>query len=143
MDLKNRGLKHHQSSIELEFTALNYLQPKKNRYKYKLDGFDKEWTSRGADKRFANYTNLPPGEYVFRVLGANNDGVWNQTGDTFEFTILPPWWKSPWAILMFSSMFIGILAFVGYNILVANVEKVIFKMESSTMEFLDLLQEPA
>jgi signal transduction histidine kinase/DNA-binding response OmpR family regulator len=127
--LNNEMLKlnHNESSIEFEFTALNYLSPEKNRYKYKLDGFDNAWKTTGADKRFATYTNLSPGDYAFRVLGSNNNGVWNQPGDTFEFTILPPWWKSPWAILMFTLIFTGLLALImkvrqDRNNLLANVQ---------------------
>jgi signal transduction histidine kinase/DNA-binding response OmpR family regulator len=109
--LNNEMLKlnHNESSIEFEFTALNYLSPEKNRYKYKLEGFDNAWKTTGADKRFATYTNLSPGDYAFRVLGSNNNGVWNQPGDTFEFTILPPWWRAPWAITMFLILFVSTL----------------------------------
>jgi hypothetical protein len=61
--------------LSFEFAALNYLSPQKNRYRYKLEGFEEEWNEVGADRRFVTYTNLDPGEYVFRVTGSNNDGV--------------------------------------------------------------------
>ena len=63
--------------ISFEFAALNYIAPSENRYRYLLQGFDQGWTEVGSDRRLVTYTNLDPGEYVFRVIGSNDDGVWN------------------------------------------------------------------
>ena len=82
--------------ISFEFTSLNYRAPEKNRYRYLLEGFDDDWTEVGADRRFVTYTNLDPGEYSFRVLGSNNDGVWNEEGASITITITPPWWETWW-----------------------------------------------
>lgn len=73
---------------EFSFTALSLRAPAKNAYKYFLEGFDKEWNEAG-DRREAIYTNLPPGEYTFRVIAANNDGIWNMEGATYSFEIKP------------------------------------------------------
>ncbi len=89
-------LGHDENFISFEFAALNYTLPEKNRYAYKLDGFDRDWVQCGT-RRYASYTNLDPGEYVFRVQGANNSGLWNETGVTIRFRVLPPWWRTWWA----------------------------------------------
>ena len=89
-------LDHSQSSLGFKFAALNYRWPKKNRYAYKLEGFDRDWTRVDSSSREASYTNLPPGRYVFRVKASNNDGVWNDTGASLTITIAPPWWQTLW-----------------------------------------------
>jgi signal transduction histidine kinase/DNA-binding NarL/FixJ family response regulator/streptogramin lyase len=89
-------LSHEDRVLSFEFAALNYLSPQKNRYRYKLEGFEEEWNEVGADRRFVTYTNLDPGEYVFRVTGSNNDGVWNEEGTSIKITVTPPWWATIW-----------------------------------------------
>jgi signal transduction histidine kinase/DNA-binding response OmpR family regulator len=81
--------------ISFEFAALNYRQTKKNQYRYHLEGFDKEWVNAGT-RRYAAYTNLSGGSYVFRVTGSNNDGFWNPEGVSVKIVILPPFVKSIW-----------------------------------------------
>jgi hypothetical protein len=73
-------LSHQDRVISFEFAALDYRAPGKNRYRYTLEGFDEDWTEVGSDRRRVTYTNLDPGEYTFRVLGSNSDGVWNEGG---------------------------------------------------------------
>ncbi len=85
-------LSYKQSIIAFEFTALNYIFPRKNQYAYMLDGFESDWNYVG-DKRTAVYTNLDPGEYYFRVKGANNDGVWNEAGTAIKIVVRPPFGK--------------------------------------------------
>ncbi len=81
--------------ISFEFAALNYRQTQKNRYRYQLEGFDREWIDAGT-RRYAAYTNLSGGAYVFRVTGSNNDGLWSQEGVSVKIVIIPPFWKTPW-----------------------------------------------
>ena len=88
-------LSHQQSVLSFEFAALNYRVPLNNQYAYKLEGFDKDWTYAGK-KRTATYTNLDPGNYVFRVKASNNDGIWNQTGTFVNLHIIPPFWQTWW-----------------------------------------------
>lgn len=89
-------LSYQDYVISFEFAALSYTLPDKNKYAFILEGFDQDWNYRDADNRFATYTNLPAGEYVFRVKGSNNDGVWNETGPAIKLTITPPWWETTW-----------------------------------------------
>lgn len=88
-------LHHKQSVFSFEFVALNYTHPEKNNYAYMLEGFEKNWNYVGS-KREATYTNLDPGEYIFRVRASNNDGLWNNKGISVKIIILPPWWMTWW-----------------------------------------------
>ncbi|HPG37811.1 MAG TPA: two-component regulator propeller domain-containing protein [bacterium] len=87
------SLKHHQNVFEFEFVALNFHQSEKNQFSYMMQGFDKEWIASG-NKREATYTNLNPGDYVFRVIASNNDGIWNMKGVALPVKILPPFWET-------------------------------------------------
>ena len=89
-------LTHTQSIFTLEFAALSYTAPEKNRYRYRLEGLETEWNEVDSRQRLATYTSLPAGKYVFRVQGSNNDGIWNQKGATLAITVLPPWWATWW-----------------------------------------------
>jgi len=80
----------------LEFSALHFADPARNRYAHQLVGFDRDWVETDASQRSATYTNLDPGTYQFRVKAANKDGVWNSEGATLAITVLPPWWATWW-----------------------------------------------
>jgi signal transduction histidine kinase/DNA-binding response OmpR family regulator/ligand-binding sensor domain-containing protein len=90
-------LSHDQSVFSFEFSVLDYSDPLKNQYAYKMEGIDRDWVHTDASRRFATYTHLDPGEYVFRVKGSNNDGLWNEEGTSIKIIITPPWWKTTWA----------------------------------------------
>lgn len=89
-------LSHDQSIFTLEFAALSYAAPERNRYRYRLDGFEKQWNEVDSGRRRATYTNLPAGDYVYRVQASNKDGIWNQNGVALGITVLPPWWATWW-----------------------------------------------
>jgi signal transduction histidine kinase len=74
-----------------------------------LEGFDDTWIEAGT-RRFASYTNIPPGDYVFRVKGSNNDGVWNEEGAAITLTITPPWWATWWFRVLLFGAAVGVLA---------------------------------
>ena len=88
-------LHHDQGVFTLEFAALDFTAPDKNRYAYKLEGLDRDWNDVGT-KRSASYTNLPSGTYTFRVKGTNSDGVWNEQGASLVIKVVPPFWASWW-----------------------------------------------
>jgi signal transduction histidine kinase/ligand-binding sensor domain-containing protein/CheY-like chemotaxis protein len=96
----------HENVFSFEFTALNYLQPEKNQYRYKMDGFQEEWIEAGTERK-ASYTNLNPGRYVFRVMGSNNDGIWNEKGAAIEIIINPPYWATLWFRTIAALIIIG------------------------------------
>jgi signal transduction histidine kinase/ligand-binding sensor domain-containing protein/CheY-like chemotaxis protein/AraC-like DNA-binding protein len=91
-----------------EFAALDYSAPAKNRYAYRMVGFNDTWIDAG-DTRTATYTNLPPGSYTFQVRGSNNDGVWNETGTSLDLRILPPWWRTAWAYGLYLLLCTGLI----------------------------------
>ena len=80
--------------FRLNLHALNYFHPEKNQYLYKLEPYNKDWIATDASKRFANYTNLNPGKYTFKVKASNNDGVWNESPATIKLVIRPPFWQN-------------------------------------------------
>ncbi len=88
-------LSYAQNFFSFEFVGLNFRFPEKNRYAYQLEGFDNDWVDCGT-RRYAAYTNLNPGEYVFRVKASNNDGVWNESGAAVRLIITPPFWQTAW-----------------------------------------------
>ncbi len=88
-------LKYQDKFFSFEFAALDFTNPSKNQYFYKLEGFDKDWIYCGY-RRFANYTNLSGGKYIFRVKGSNNDGLWNEQGVSLNLIIHPPFWQTWW-----------------------------------------------
>ena len=89
-------LSHRDTVFTVEFAALHYADPDGNRYAYRLEGFDQGWVDTNASRRFATYTNLDPGRYVFRVRASNKDGLWSQDAATLAITITPPYWKTWW-----------------------------------------------
>lgn len=99
-------LTYKQKVISFEFVALDYSSPEKNLYAYKLEGVDKEWVYSGQH-RFANYTNLDPGEYTFKVMASNNDGIWNENGVHLKIIISPPFWQTKWFYALCILVFIS------------------------------------
>ena len=94
---KEIELTYGQNVFSFEFAALDFTAPAKNRYAYIMEGFDHDWISAGK-RRYVTYTNLDPGEYIFRVKGSNNDGIWNESGTQVIIRILPPLWRTWWFV---------------------------------------------
>ncbi|KQV52299.1 hybrid sensor histidine kinase/response regulator [Massilia sp. Root335] len=114
-------LDYRQSSIGFRFAALNYRWPAKNRYAYQLEGFDRGWTYVDSAHREAAYTNLSPGNYVFRVKASNNDGVWNDTGAALAITITPPWWQT-WTFRVLMAVLALTLTYALYRMRVRQLQ---------------------
>lgn len=85
----------HPERIEWHYAAMSYVAPAAVRYRYRIEGFDRDWIDAGTS-RVAAYTNLPPGDYVFRAIASNNDGVWNTEGVRVPFAIAPGWYETWW-----------------------------------------------
>ena len=102
------------SRFIFEYAGLSYIVPAKVRYRYKLEGFDTQWTQAGS-RRIAYYTNLPPRHYRFHVQAANNDGVWNETGATIAFFVRPPFYRRLWFLLL-CLLLIGAIAALLYRL---------------------------
>ncbi|MBN2708985.1 MAG: hypothetical protein JXR46_08070 [Calditrichaceae bacterium] len=106
--LEKINLDYEQNFFSFEFTSMDFALPEKNKYAYMLEGFDKSWVYSGA-RRYASYTNLDPGEYVFKVKGTNSDGVWNEKGAEIKIIITPPYWQTWWFRFLLFISAIGIL----------------------------------
>ena len=94
-------LHHDEGFFSVEFAALAFRAAAKNRYAWKLEGLDQDWVD-GGTRRWAYYTSVPPGDYVFRVKAANKDGIWNETGASLRIVVLPPWWRTRPALALWS-----------------------------------------
>lgn len=95
-------LTHRENQIAFEFAALHFSDPRRNRFAYRLEGFDTAWIETDHRNRRATYTSLPAGNYRFRVKAANPFGVWNESGASLALTVLPPWYRSGFAYLSYA-----------------------------------------
>ena len=104
-------LKYNVASFTIEFAALEYTNPEKNNYIYKMEGISDDWLDIG-NRKFVPFSGLQPGEYTFKVKGSNNDGVWNDKEISIQIIILPPWWRSIYAY--FAYLILIVLVVVTY-----------------------------
>ncbi|MEO8664579.1 MAG: two-component regulator propeller domain-containing protein [Ignavibacteria bacterium] len=132
---KEITITHKESVFSFEFAALIFNNPQKNQYAYMMENFDKDWVYCGT-RRQATYTNLNPGEYVFRVKGSNNDGIWNEEGTGIKITIDPPYYKTWW----FKSLSVlGVIAATGltYRQRLEKIEKERQEQEEFSRKLID------
>ncbi|MFR9167021.1 MAG: two-component regulator propeller domain-containing protein [Dysgonomonas sp.] len=138
-------LSNKQNFISLEFAALDYITPQNITYAYKLEGFDEDWII-SKKQRSANYTNLHPGRYVFRVKATNSDGIWTDNEHTLTIDITPSFWQTGWALLIYMIVFI-LLLFVIIRIVLIFYQlknKVVLEQEQTEMKtrfFTDISHE--
>ena len=105
-------ISHKYNNFSIHFATLNYKNPELNRYAYKLVGFDKEWTYADSKQNVAYYNNLSAGEYVFLLRATTQNGVWNDVTKELQINVLPPFWLSWWAFIVYFCL----LALIGYAI---------------------------
>ena len=105
----NITLTHLEKAFSLEFVALNTPNPEDIQYAYKLEGFDQDWIYASYDRRYVTYTNLGQGTYKFKVKSSNSDGIWNGNPAVLTIRILPPWWRTSFAFVSFTVVFIILL----------------------------------
>ena len=138
-------LNYADNYFSFEFSALDYTNPEKNWYRYQLDGYDPEWINTGPTRRYAQYQNVTPGTYAFRVTGTNNDGVWNPLGAEITVVIQPPWWQTwtfrilaffisvtlVWSLIYWRMKFVRKKHEIERKML--NIEKQIFDLEQKAL----------
>jgi ligand-binding sensor domain-containing protein len=132
-----------RNSFSVEFAALSFANPSKNRYAYRLEGYESDWVE-SQERRFAGYTNLDPGTYTFRVRAANNDGLWNQTGASLRVVIAPPFWRTWWfRLLLALTLLAVVLSAHRLRVRSVNIQKrkLVREVEQRTGELQDLLAE--
>lgn len=114
-------LTYEQNYFSIEFAALNYTNTEKNKYAYKLEGFDNDWIYVGT-RHFVSYGAMEPGEYLFTVKGSNNDGIWNEAGVAIKIIIIPPWWRTKTAYITFLGLILTAI-YAAYQIRFATIER--------------------
>jgi len=102
-------LSHEQNVFSVAFSALSYFDSGTNRYRYRLEGLDHQWTEVNSDLRRATYTTLPAATYTFRVQGTTSSGVWSEPGAALTITILAPWWAALWFRLGIGTLILVLL----------------------------------
>lgn len=128
-------LSHNENFFSFEFAALDFTNPEKNKYAYKLEGVDKEWRHSGKS-RTAKYTNIDHGEYVFRVKGSNDEGLWNEAGTSVRIIISPPFWASWWFRTIYISLFLGMVGFLWHTKHI-KVKKELQKQKDFTKQLIE------
>lgn len=114
-------LNYNQSNIGFNFVALSFTAPKANRYAYIMEGVDNDWIYTNNNQT-ATYAKIPPGKYVFKVKGSNNDGLWNEEGASLEIEILPPWWQTSFAYFCYITLFL-LLVYYSLNRYLKRLKK--------------------
>jgi PAS domain S-box-containing protein len=113
---KRIELSYLQNNFSFEFSALHFAAPSKNKYKYMMEGFDSDWYEASYERRFAAYTNLPGGQYTFKVIGSNSDNIWNEDGASVTIVIHPPFYNTWWFYTLVASVLASIVfAFFKYK----------------------------
>jgi signal transduction histidine kinase/ligand-binding sensor domain-containing protein len=107
------SIKYDNNRVEVEFTSLSLVSAKNNRFKYMLDGYDMDWKSAGTERK-VTYTNLPPGMYLFKVIGSNNTGIWNEQGASISFYIIPPFYMTTWFRVLIVILLLTSLIFITF-----------------------------
>ena len=119
---KEIELDYNQNSFSIGFLGLYYNAPQKNKYKYILEGFDADWYNATASYRIAKYTNVPAGEYTFKVIAANSDNIWAAKPATITIKVKPPFYKSTYAYLFYFILLL-IIAYIAFRVIQMNESK--------------------
>ena len=132
-------LNYNKSSFTISFVSLSYLSQSKNQYAYKLEGVDIDWNLAGNNKN-VTYVNLSPGKYTFKVKASNNDGLWNEVGSEIQIEILPPFWLSIPAKILYGVLIASLVFFMVTYYIQKNRRKQrrhleAFKVEQETLAF--------
>ncbi|MCF0063169.1 response regulator [Dyadobacter chenwenxiniae] len=142
-EVKEINLSYKHSVISFEFAGLNYTMPEKNQYAYQLKGFDADWIYSGTTRK-ATYTNLDPGDYVFQVKAANNDGLWNNEGVQVSIHVAPPFWQTLWFRILGGVLAIGLMYFLYWlrmRVVKEQKKLLVRQVEERTREVIKQKQE--
>ena len=110
MQIDKVDINQGQKMFSIHYAAINFRNNYLNQYKYMLEGFDDRWIE-AAGQRIAQYTNIPPGRYTFRVKASNSVGVWNEKNTSLQIVVHPPWWRTIWAYFIWIGLFFGAVSF--------------------------------
>jgi ligand-binding sensor domain-containing protein/serine phosphatase RsbU (regulator of sigma subunit) len=132
-------LSYKENYFTLEFVTLDYVSPEKNKFMFMLEGYDKNWSA-PTNVRYASYTELPGGTYIFKVKATNSDGVWNNVPQQFTIKVIPPWWRTTWFyIIAFVLGTASVFGFISYRTNAVKKENKILenKVNERTHELAD------
>ncbi|MFC2104953.1 triple tyrosine motif-containing protein, partial [Bacteroidota bacterium] len=108
---KEIEISYKNNLITIEFAALDFLDPEQNNYAYKLEGVEDEWINLG-NRRYATFSNLPPGKYTFKVKGSNSDYVWNDKGTSLKINVQTPIWKTKFAFIVYIVLLVTLIVWL-------------------------------
>ena len=117
----NLGLAPQPRNLQIDYTSPTFTIPQKVKFRYRLDSYDSEWHDAGT-RRQAFYTDLPPGNYTFRVIAANSDGVWNETPAKLDFSIAPAYFQTNWFRALCAALFLAML-WMAYRLRVRHLQR--------------------
>jgi signal transduction histidine kinase/DNA-binding response OmpR family regulator/ligand-binding sensor domain-containing protein len=132
--LRHLELNYTQNILELEFSSMDMTAPEKNQYKYILEGFNETWVNTDWNNRKATYTNLNPGNYTFKIMASNRDGVWSDRVTSINITVLPPPWNTWWAYSIYAAIIVGILFVARRSILKEERLKASLRIDQIELE---------
>ncbi len=115
-------LKYNENFFSIEFSGLDYTNPSKNLYRYKLENYDNDWVHVNARQRWADYRKVDPGTYRFMVTGSNNDGVWSQKAISLDFIIRPPWWQT-WVFRLSAAFLLASVIYILIKLRINRLRK--------------------
>lgn len=128
-------LSHRDAILGFEFAALHFSKPGKNRYAYRLQGFNDDWIETDARNRYAQYTNLNAGDYVFQVKAANGDGLWSEDSTAVRITVLPAPWNTWWAQALYAATLLAVIfAYVRWQRAQVEVERKVAERERAASQ---------
>ncbi|HMQ69782.1 MAG TPA: two-component regulator propeller domain-containing protein [Ignavibacteria bacterium] len=139
--IKEIELNYNENILNLGFSSQDYSNPAKIKYAYMLEGFDNDWNYSG-NKNEAVYTNLDPGEYIFKVKATNSDGVWSEKESSLILNVMPPFWKTWWFYLLIITILIGAALFI-HNLRVRAKVKRMLELERIRENERELMREQA
>ncbi len=128
-------VKPGKDNLEVHYAGLSFIKPEHMQFKYRLEGLDSDWVDAG-DRRVAYFPHLPSGQYVFRVIAANSDGVWNIEGVALRISVLPPFWKTWWFAFLVIASLVGV-ALVIHHRRVAGLKTRHAEQESFTAQLIE------
>jgi diguanylate cyclase (GGDEF)-like protein len=124
--LKSMQIAASQRSFSVEFSALDFSEPARNRYSYRLKGFDSEWIKTGSDFRVASYSNLSPGKYQLQVRATNRAGQWSANEMDIDVKVLPAWWQSWWFYVLMTLLLVS----VAYSVYQLRQRKILWRQQA-------------
>ncbi len=127
-------LQYNENSFSIGFSGMHFVAPEKIKYKYKLDGFEENWNHASSINPKAIYTNVPSGSYTLKVLATNNDGVWNTVPSSIQIEIIPPFWRTIWAMILYILVLLAMLLFFRRYSVIAVTQKNKLMMEHFKQE---------